>query len=85
MPIDNLTVTLLKTILDSSSTRKLFTTIAVNQIAELATLKEAVPNADEELKALQGADLIGANRSGEKYFVTAKGLKVARDLEQLAI
>jgi hypothetical protein len=85
MAIDKLTVTLLKTILDSSSTRKLFKTIAASQIAELATLKEAIPNADQELKALQSADLIGANRSGEKYFVTAKGLKVARDLEQLAI
>jgi hypothetical protein len=85
MAIDKLTVTLLKTILDSSSTRKLFTTIAASQIAELATLKEAIPNADQELKALQSADLIGANRSGEKYFVTAKGLKVACDLEQLAI
>jgi hypothetical protein len=85
MAIDAVTVTLLKTILDSSATRKLFTTIAASQIAELASLKEASPNADKELEALQGANLIGANPSGEKFYVTAKGLKVARDLEQLTI
>jgi len=80
MAIDTVTVTLLKTVLDSSTTRELFTTIAASQIAELASIKKAVPDADKELKALQGADLIGANSSGEKFYVTAKGLKVARDL-----
>jgi len=83
MGIDTVTLTLLKTILDSSTTRKLFTTIAASQIAELASLREASPNAAEELSVLQGADLIGADRSGQKFYVTAKGLKVARDLEQL--
>jgi hypothetical protein len=84
MAIDTATVTLLNSTLGSPATRRLFTTIAASRIALLASLKEAGAN-EEELSALQGADLIGANSSGEKFYVTAKGLKVARDLEQLTI
>lgn len=85
MAIDTVTVTLLNSTLGSPTARKLFTRIAANQIALYPALKEASPNADEELSALQSADLIGADSSGQKFYVTAKGLKVARDLQQLPI
>jgi hypothetical protein len=73
---------LLVSILRSPSARKLFTTIAANRIAEVTQLRAADPNVDRELIELQSNDLIGAG-SGEKYYVTAKGLKVARLLENL--
>ncbi len=82
MGIDAVTVTLLNTTLVSPAARKLFTTIASRRIALLASLREAGAN-DEELAALKGADLIEANSNGEKFYVTAKGLKVARDLDML--
>jgi hypothetical protein len=85
MAIDTITVMLLKTVLDSSTARKLFTTIATSGIAAAASLEQAGPDVDRQLSALQGVDLIGADRSGERFYVTAKGLKVARDLEQLPI
>jgi hypothetical protein len=39
--------------------------------------------AAEQLNALKDADLIAASTDGEKFYVTAKGLKVARDLGNL--
>jgi hypothetical protein len=39
--------------------------------------------ADRELEALEKADLIGSAASRTKYYLTAKGLKVARDLEKI--
>jgi hypothetical protein len=84
MEIDTATVNLLSSTLSSPGARKLFTTIANNRISEIASLKEANPGADQELDTLERADLISIGRSGKSYFVTAKGLKVARDLEQLA-
>ena len=63
---------------------RLFTRIANSRIAEIASLKETDPGADQELDTLQRADLISIGQSGKSYFVTAKGLKVARDLEQLS-
>jgi len=83
MAIDTLTVTLLTTVLGSPGIRKLFTSIAKSRIAELTSLKKDNPDADEVLTVLQGADLIGADRLGEKFYVTARGLKVARDLGNL--
>jgi len=85
MVIDAITATLLGTVLGSSGTRSLFTTIANRRIAEAGLLKQDNPDADQQLKALENADLIGAGANGEKYYVTAKGLKVARDLEKLPI
>jgi hypothetical protein len=38
-----------------------------------------------ELAALAKADLIGSAPDGAKYYVTAKGRKVARGLEKLPI
>jgi hypothetical protein len=84
MAIDTATVNLLSSALGSPGTRKLFTRIANSRIAEIASLKETNPGADQELDTLQRADLISIGQSGKSYFVTAKGLKVARDLEQLS-
>jgi predicted transcriptional regulator len=85
MAIDTVTATLLGSVLSSSITRNLFTTIAKSRIAEVAPLKAANPEAHQELDALEKADLIGAAPNSGKYYVTAKGLKVARDLEKLPI
>jgi predicted transcriptional regulator len=84
MAIDTATVHLLSSALGSPVARKLFTTIAKSRIAEIASLKETNPGADQALDTLERADLISIGQSGKSYFVTAKGLKVARDLEQLA-
>jgi len=83
MAIDTITATLLGSVLGSSVTRDLFTTIAKRRIAETAPLMAANPDADHGLEALKNADLIDASPNGAKYYVTAKGLKVARDLEKL--
>lgn len=81
--IDSLTVTLLASTLSSGLARKLFSTIANKRIAEAESLKAGNPEADRELAALKDADLISAGENGQKYYVTAKGLKVARDLENI--
>lgn len=83
MEIDAVTGTLLGSVLGSATVRNLFTRIANRRIAETAPLKAAFPNAD--LEALEKADLISPSSSGEKYYVTAKGLKVARDLEKIPL
>jgi hypothetical protein len=85
MAIDTVTVALLGSVLGSSVTRDLFKTIASRRIAETAPLKASTPDADQELEALEKADLISPAPSGGKYYVTAKGLKVARDLEKLPV
>jgi hypothetical protein len=85
MEIDTTTLTLLTSVLSSTTVRKLFTTIANSRIAEKSLLKQANPEPDQALDALKEADLIGSGSDGEKYYVTAKGLKVARDLEQIPI
>jgi hypothetical protein len=84
MAIDTATVHLLSSALGSPVARKLFTTIANSRIAEIASLKETNPGADQALDTLERAGLISIGQSGKSYFVTAKGLKVVRDLEQLA-
>ncbi len=85
MAIDTVTVSLLGSVLGSAAARNLFTTIANMRIAEVGPLRAVNPDADQELDALQKADLISAAPSGGKYYVTAKGLKVARDLEKIPI
>jgi secreted protein with Ig-like and vWFA domain len=85
MAIDKVAVTLLGSVLGSPIARDLFTTIANKRIAEIAPLKATHSDADRELDALEEADLIGAAPKSGKYYVTAKGLKVARDLEKLPI
>lgn len=81
MSVDSMTFNLLSSVLETSSMRRLFSTIADMRIAKKAPLQAA----DNELDALVGADLIGSAPDGDQYYVTAKGLKVARDLERLAI
>jgi hypothetical protein len=83
MDIDPATFSVLTSTLGSSVTRDLFRTIVNRRIAAKAPLQAANPNADQELDALERADLISPAPNGEKYFVTAKGLKVARYLEQI--
>jgi hypothetical protein len=85
MAVNTITVSLLNSVLSSATARKLFTTIASRRIAELASLKQNDSDAARELEALEDADLIGSAQSGERYYVTAKGLKVARDLEKLPV
>jgi hypothetical protein len=82
MQLDVITIAALTGTLSTAGARKLFTTIANKRIAEKSTLRIADRAGDQELEALVDADLIGA-APGEKYFVTAKGLKVARDLEKI--
>jgi hypothetical protein len=85
MAIDTVTGALLGSVLATSAVRNLFTTIAKSRIAEAAPLRADNPDADQELDALEKADLISSVPSGGKYYVTAKGLKAARDLEKLPI
>lgn len=85
MGVDTVTVSLLNSVLGSATARKLFTTIAAKRIAEAASLRQGNPEADQDLGVLKDADLIGSGSSGDKYYVTAKGLKVARDLEKLPV
>jgi hypothetical protein len=81
MAIDAVTLSLLTSALGSSATRKLFKTIVNFRIVDATSLKKDNPDADQALTALRDADLISS--AADKYFVTAKGLKVARDLEQI--
>lgn len=85
MAIDVNTVSLLNSVLSATGARKLFETIATRRIAEKFMLRAEGAEVDRELHALTDADLIGAGANGDKYFVTAKGLRVARDLEKLPI
>jgi predicted transcriptional regulator len=82
--IDSSTIVLLSSVLGNVRIRKLFTTIATKRIAEGASL-ESDSTAAEGLSKLQEADLIAAGQGGDTYYVTAKGLKVARELESLPI
>ncbi|HWF10186.1 MAG TPA: hypothetical protein VG297_17085 [Bryobacteraceae bacterium] len=83
MTVDAITATLLLSVLNSAEVRKLFTTIARNRVADMAQLKAVKPETSNDLSALMDADLIGAGSTGGKYYITAKGLKVARDLEKI--
>jgi hypothetical protein len=86
MAIDATTVVLLETTLKAPASRKLFAAIATSRIATAETIKtQVLQSPDEALSALKAADLIGEDTKGTKYYVTAKGLKVARDLESLPI
>jgi hypothetical protein len=82
MAIETVTGTLLGSVLASSVARNLFTLIANRRIAERGTLSRTI-DSQAALDALESADLISSARAGEKYYVTAKGLKVARDLEKI--
>lgn len=79
----DLTISLLTSALGSSAARALFKAIVNSRIADKASLRKVDSNPDETLAALTEADLISAAPDGNKYFVTAKGLKVARDLERI--
>jgi hypothetical protein len=81
MAIDIATVNLLQSVLGPPAVRKLFTTIADMRIVDMETLKADYPEAN--LDALQQANLIDVGNSGKRYYVTAKGLKVARDIAKL--
>jgi predicted transcriptional regulator len=86
MGLDTASATVLQSVLTSDTLRKLFKTVADRRIAEKDALAKVVPkesDADQQLSTLAQADLIGASTDGKKYFVTAKGLKVARDLDNL--
>jgi len=83
--VDSSTILLLSSVLAKSGIRKLFTTIANKRIAEGASLDTSDATAVEGLNQLQEADLIAAGQGGDTYYVTAKGLKVARDLENLPL
>jgi hypothetical protein len=85
MMIDVQTVALLNSVLGSSNPRRLFTAIAKKGIAESASLSQDDSDAAKQLDALEAADLIGSAKGGARYYVTAKGLKVARDLKKLPI
>lgn len=83
MAIEAVTATLLGSLFSSSAVRSLFTLIANRRIAEKATLRASNPTPEADLAALVEADLISSAAGGEKYYVTAKGLRVARDLEKI--
>jgi hypothetical protein len=78
----DLTYHVLKTVLNSEPVLNLFKTIAQKRIAEKAVLVQPNQNVDQQLAALKDADLIDTV-NGDKYFPTAKGLQVARDLEKI--
>jgi hypothetical protein len=82
--VNTVTASLLGSVLGTPAVRNLFTLVANRRIAEKATLPKANdPDVKAALVTLESADLINLSRNGEKYFVTAKGLKVARDLEKI--
>jgi hypothetical protein len=86
MALDTIAATVLQTVLTSENLRKLFKTVVDRKIADKSDLAKAVPegsDAENQLQALTEADLIGPSTDGRKYYVTAKGLKVARDLNNL--
>jgi hypothetical protein len=86
MALDTVTATVLKTVLTSDALKKLFKTVATSRIAEKGALTSVIAgesNPEQELDKLTQADLIGASTDGQRYFVTAKGLRVARDLDNL--
>jgi hypothetical protein len=85
MDVDASSADLLHSVLSSEARRKLFRIVVNRRIApkeELLTRDD--PDASRELDALTQSDLIGVSSDGEKYFVTATGLKIARDLNKLA-
>ena len=86
MAINTSTVQLLTTTLASDLRRKLFSAVVQSRIAGEGKLKEISPNDDigSDLEALKSADLIGVGGESQ-YYVTATGLKVARDLKELSI
>jgi hypothetical protein len=83
MTIDAVTYSFLSS--GSTLAKTLFKMVADRRIVAKAALQAVDPAAERDLNALQDADLIGVGSSGEKYYVTAKGLKVARDLENLPL
>jgi len=85
MQIETVTGSLLGSVLASSVAHNLFKLIANRRIAEKNTLlKTDDPDSSQAaLDALESADLINSAGDGQKYYVTAKGLKVARDLEKI--
>jgi hypothetical protein len=86
MGIDTTTVGyLMGSVLGPTDIRHLFRVIAQQRIADAASLRANNADADRELKILEEADLIGASPNQTKYYVTAKGLKVARDLDSLPV
>ena len=86
MAIDTMTVQLLTTTLASDLRKRLFSAVVGNRIANEGKLKEISPDNDisSDLEALKSANLIGVGGESQ-YYVTATGLKVARDLKELSI
>ncbi len=84
MAIDTITVNLLETVLNPPSIRKVFTTIADMRIADIEKLGVNHPEITPVvLDTLEHADLIGKGASGRRYYVSARGLKVARNMGKL--
>jgi hypothetical protein len=90
MAVASVTATLLTSILGSPEVRKMFRAVADQRIAQKAALvnsnsEDGKQQQENELQELQKAGLIGLAQETGKYYVTAMGLKVARDLESLPI
>ncbi len=92
MVVNKITVDLLNTTLASPESRQLFRRIAARRIEEVSSLQKDFPETEEnpsaltgKLDALKDDDLIGFGSSKDKLYVTAKGLKVARDLKELSV
>jgi hypothetical protein len=82
MAIDTTTVRLLTSVLSTPLARDLFSSIANKRLAPKNSFQETDQS---NIQALKEADLIGVASSGENYYVTAKGMKVAEDLATLNI
>ena len=85
MAVDTLTANLLQSVLAAPAVLRVFTAIASRRIATKSSLVEAGAQTVEALERLRQADLIDVSTDRERYFVTAKGLKVARDLSKLPL
>lgn len=83
MVVEAVTVSLLNSVLSSPEIRNAFMRIAKQRIVDAANLKGENAPENSGLEELQAADLIDFSPTSEKYFVTAKGLKVARDLQKI--
>lgn len=79
MVVSATTANLLATLFSTPDNLKLFRQIAHQRIVE----KSALNGHTDQLGVLQDADLIEANPGGTRFFVTAKGLQVERDLEKI--
>jgi hypothetical protein len=79
--MEAITLSIISSLISSPDTLTLFRRIANQRIVDKSASNGA--GTADQLRALKEANLIYGNASDNRYFVTATGLQVARDLEKL--